>query len=104
MPVVRGRIYAAEIEDLGEKHYLVVSNSQRNAALGDVLAVRLTTTRKPDIPSIVHFTSADEPWTGAALCDDVEKIYHYEIVRDCGALRAETMRRVDTALRAALNL
>lgn len=102
--IVRGRIYGAVIEDRGEKYYLAVSNNQRNAHLSDFLAVRLTTTRKPPLPSIVHLTQGDAPWTGAICCDDVEKVYRDEVTRDYGALPVATMARVDDALRCALNL
>lgn len=102
--VLRGRIYGAEIEDRGEKYYLAVSNNRRNARLGTFLAVRLTTTRKPPLPSIVHLSEADAPWTGAISCDDIDKIYTDEITRDYGALPVATLRCVDDALRAALNL
>ena len=52
--ILRGRIYGAEIESRGEKYYLCVSNKQRNTRLSTFLAVRLTTTRKTALPSIVH--------------------------------------------------
>jgi mRNA interferase MazF len=97
-------VYGAEIEDRGEKYYLAVSNNRRNAALGTFLAVRLTTTTKPPLPSIVHLTDADVPWTGAIVCDDVDKVYRDEVTRDYGALPPGTMHRVEDALRAALAL
>ncbi len=103
-PIVRGRIYGAVIEDRGEKYYLAVSNNQRNARLGDFLAVRLTTSRKPRLPSIVQLTENDAPWVGSVCCDDVEKVYRDEVTRDYGALPPQTLTRVDDALRAALNL
>lgn len=102
--IVRGRIYGAIIEDRGEKYYLAVSNNQRNARLGDFLAVRLTTTRKPPLPSIVQLTENDAPWAGAVCCDDVEKVYRDEVTRDYGALQPATMARVNDALRSALSL
>lgn len=102
--IIRGRIYGAVIEDRGEKYYLAVSNNRRNARLGTFLAVRLTTTRKPPLPSIVQLSEADAPWTGAIPCDDLDKVYLDEVTRDYGALPPETMQRVDDALRAALNL
>ncbi len=102
--IVRGRIYGAVIEERGEKYYLAVSNNRRNARLSTFLAVRLTTTRKPPLPSIVHLTDADAPWTGAISCDDIDKVYPDEVTRDYGALGPETMRRVDDALRVALAL
>ena len=102
--IIRGRVYGAEIEDRGEKYYLAISNNRRNARLPTFLAVRLTTTRKPALPSIVQLTDADAPWTGAISADEIDKVYPDEITRDCGALPPETMRRVDEALRVALAL
>jgi mRNA interferase MazF len=102
--IVRGRIYGAEIDDRGEKYYLAVSNNQRNARLQDFLAVRLTTTRKPPLASIVHLSDGDAPWTGVVCCDDVEKVYRDEVTRDCGALAPATMALVDDGLRSALKL
>ena len=102
---VRGRVYGAVIrEDLGEKYYLVVSNNRRNRALGDVLVVRLTTSPKPALTTIVDMGSADAPLVGRILCDDIEALYKDEITREIGALSPATMRRVDMGLAAALSL
>ncbi len=46
LPLKRGMIYAATLNaEVGEKYWLVISNHLRNKNIGDVLAVRLTTTR-----------------------------------------------------------
>lgn len=103
-PITRGRIYGAELGELPEKYYLAVSNNSRNSRLSTFLAVRLTTSRKPPLPSIVHLSDADAPWTGAIPCDNIDTIYTDEVTRDYGALPPQTMRRVDDALRAALSL
>ncbi len=103
--IYRGRIYGAVLtERLGEKYYLVVSNNRRNAKLDSVLAIRLTTTPKPDLDSIVALSPTDGPWTGSALADDIVEIYRDEITRELGALPPATIRRVNDALRAALDL
>lgn len=102
--VLRGRIYGAQIEDRDERYYLAVSNNQRNARLGTFLAVRSTTTHKPALPSIVQLSHTDARWTGSISCDDIDKIYTDEITRDYGGRPVNTLRRVDDALRAALNL
>lgn len=103
--IYRGRIYGAVLsERLGEKYYLVVSNNRRNARLDSVLTIRLTTSPKPDLDSIVVLGHADGPWSGRALADDIVEIYRDEITRELGALPPATMRRVDDALRAALDL
>lgn len=103
--IYRGRIYGAVLsERLGEKYYLVVSNNRRNARLDSVLAIRLTTSVKPDLDSIVVLGHTDGPWSGRALADDIVEVYRDEITRELGALSPATMRRIDDALRAALDL
>jgi mRNA interferase MazF len=101
---LRGRVYAATLDDrVGEKIYLVVSNNQRNRQLGDVLGVRVTTSPKPDLDTIVECKDED-PIVGLILCDHIVHIYRDEIARDLGAVTRATMRRVDDGLRAALSL
>jgi mRNA interferase MazF len=102
--IVRGRIYIAELGDLPEEYYLAVSNNQRNRVLDSFLAVRLTTTPKPTLDTIVEFGTADAPWNGRILCDDLVTVYRDEVIRDMGALRQATMLQVNRALRNALAL
>lgn len=104
VPIARGRIYAAQLDDLPEKYYLAVSNNARNRALQSFLAVRLTTSPKPALDTIVELDTADAPWNGRILCDDLVTIYRDEVARDLGGLRRATMDRVDQALRHALAL
>lgn len=103
-PIVRGRIYGARLDELPEKYYLAVSNNQRNRKLPSFLAVRLTTSPKPALDSIIELEAADAPLSGRVLCDDIVTIFHDEVTADRGALRPPTMRRVDQALRNALAL
>jgi mRNA interferase MazF len=102
--LLRGRVYAATLEHVGgEKYYLVVSNNRRNGQLPQVLAVRLTTSPKPLIPTVVELDQR-EPFTGRVLCDDIEALYPNEVRRDVGALSPGAMGRVEAGLRAALDL
>lgn len=103
-PLHRGRVYGARLGDLPEKYYLVVSNNQRNRKLDSVLAVRLTTSPKPPIPSIVEVRNEDAGLEGRFVCDDIVEIYHDEITRDIGAVSLGTMRRVAAGLLSALGL
>ena len=84
-----------------EKYFLVVSNNRRNEALQSCLVLRITTTPKPALPSIVELTSLD-PVAGRILCDDIVEIYLDEIRRDLGAVSVPTMTGVASGLRAAL--
>jgi mRNA interferase MazF len=104
--LLRGRVYAAifeHIRDEGEKYYLVVSNDDRNRRLPQALAVRLITTPKPRISSIVELDQR-ETFCGRVLCDDIVVLYPDEVTRDLGALTPGAMARVEDGLRAALAL
>jgi mRNA-degrading endonuclease toxin of MazEF toxin-antitoxin module len=102
--IVRGRIYGAVLGDGGEKYYLAVSNNQRNRTLDSFLGVRLTTTRKPALDTVVGMEAADDPWVGSMLTDCMTVVYRDEVTRDLGALRLTTMKKIDVALRVALAL
>lgn len=99
---VRGRVYMADIGS-GRKPWLIVSNNMRNQKLGDCLAVRLTTSTKPSIPSIVELGPSD-PLVGRVLCDDIALLYRDDLDEDRGALAPATMSKVAAGLRAALAL
>lgn len=103
--LLRGRVYRAGLSHTEEdKHFLVVSNNRRNRAFEQVLAVRLTTTKPRDRrPAMVELGPGDV-LTGWASCDDIETVYDDEVRADVGAVTAETMRRVEAGLRAALDL
>lgn len=98
----RGRIYRADI-GYGSKPFLVVSNNQRNRNLDSVLAVRMTTSPKPDMPSIVVL-GPGEPVVGRVLCDDVVPLFKDEIGADLGALSRNAMTQVAQALAHALGI
>ncbi len=87
----------------GRKPWLVVSNNARNRALSDCLAVRVTTSPKPELASIVVLSPAD-PLVGRVLCDDIALLYREDLEEDRGALSPGTMMRVAAGLRAALAL
>lgn len=101
MTMQRGRVYRAELGDWGPKLYLVVSNNSRNRNLHTALAVRLTTSPKPDIPSIVELDK-EASFEGRVVCDDIVEVYDDEVLTDLGAVSPVTMRAVEDGLRAAL--
>lgn len=101
---LRGRVYGAVLSHIGtEKFFLVVSNNRRNAHLHSMLAVRLTTTKKPSLATMVTL-GAEEPFAGTVVCDDIIELYDDEITRDLGALSAAAMQRVNEGLKVALAL
>jgi mRNA interferase MazF len=101
----RGRIYGAVLDEHhGEAYYVAVSNNSRNKTLRSFLAIRLTTTEKPRLDSVVRLDHRDGPWCGSALADSIVEIFRDDVTRELGALPPGTMRRVDDALRAALAL
>lgn len=99
---VRGRLYWADI-GFGRKPWLVVSNNHRNRALGDCLAVRLTTTKKESRPTVIPLGPAD-PLVGWVLCDEITLLYGEDLAEDAGALSFATMTSVAAGLKAALAL
>jgi mRNA interferase MazF len=103
--LLRGRVYRAHLSHIEEgRYFLVVSNNRRNRAFEQVLGVRLTTTKPRDSrPAMVELGSG-EVMTGWASCDDIEAVYDDEVRADMGAVTAQTMRRVEAGLRAALGL
>jgi mRNA interferase MazF len=100
--LVRGRVYYADLGH-GDKPWLVVSNNRRNTQLESALVVRITTSVKPNLASIVELDASD-PLVGRVLCDDVNVIYTDEAKRDAGALSQRTMMRVADGLRSAFAL
>lgn len=100
---VRGLVYRADL-GYGLKPFLVVSNNARNQKLQDCLVVRLTTTQKPELASIIKLGPADAPLVGFVCCDDISPLYREEIKEQVGALSTGTMMRVAAGLRAALAL
>jgi mRNA interferase MazF len=100
-PPIRGQIYRADI-GFGAKPWLIVSNNPRNAALGDLLAVRVTTTSThARLPTWIPLTTSD-PLTGWIVCDDLQQLARDELTDYLGALSAATTRRVNAGLRIAL--
>jgi mRNA interferase MazF len=102
-PYLRGQVYRAKLGNAEPKYYLVVSNNRRNGALDDVLVVRLTTTPKPSLPSIVEL-GPGEPLVGRACCDDITWMAPEEVQDYLGSLSPVTMARVNAGLLAALGL
>ena len=66
--------------------------------------VRLTTSAKPAIASIVEIPSTEVLPGGRVVCDDIYDLYEDEVKADVGALSAKTMAAVNDGLRAALSL
>jgi mRNA interferase MazF len=103
--LVRGRIYRFRLLGIeGEKYFVVVSNNSRNRALPSVVGVRLTTSRKPSLPSIVEIPSSEVLAGGRAICDDIYELFDDEMTADIGALSPDVMSAVDGGLKAALAL
>ncbi len=97
-PLSRGQVVRADL-GLGEpKLFVVVSNNRRNQQLPQVLAARLTTTRKPDIPSVVQL-GHPEAFNGYVVCDDIVEVYQDEVVSVAGALSPRAVHAVNQVLR-----
>jgi len=103
--LLRGRVYRAHLSHIEEdKYFLVVSNNRRNRAFDQVLAVRLTTTKPRDSRPAMIELGPGEAMAGWVSCDDIETVYDDEVRADMGAISAQTMRRVEAGLRAALGM
>lgn len=102
-PLLRGQVVRADIGLDEPKLFVVVSNNRRNQNLRQVLAVRLTTTSKPPIPSIVELVHP-EAFVGRAVCDDIVEIYEDEVVAVIGGLSPVAMRAINAGLGAALGM
>ncbi|MFB9722390.1 type II toxin-antitoxin system PemK/MazF family toxin [Planobispora longispora] len=101
---LRGRVYMTDLRgERGEKPYLIVSNNARNRILPSYLAVRITTSQTPPLPSIVEMAPED-PVPGRALCDDIVILFPEDLRRDLGTLSLETMTRIGRGLQHALAL
>ncbi|MGP3954429.1 type II toxin-antitoxin system PemK/MazF family toxin [Nonomuraea sp. 3N208] len=99
---LRGHVYMADLgEEYGEKPYVIVSNNARNRALPSYLAVRITTSAKPPLPSIIELT-AEDPVVGRALCDDIVILFPEDLRRELGGLSLQTTMRIGQGLRHAL--
>lgn len=102
-PLTRGQVVRAEIGLDEPKLFVVVSNNRRNQALPQVLTVRLTTSEKPGIPSIVEL-GHPEVFSGRAVCDDIVEIYEDEVRSVVGALSPNAMQAIGAGLTAALGI
>jgi mRNA interferase MazF len=100
----RGVIYSAYLEHVGDEELcVVVSNNGRNRSLDTALAARITTSRKPQISSIVPIQPG-EPVHGSVLCHDLELLYPEDVRNSPGAFSPAMMRRINDGLRAAFAL
>lgn len=102
---MRGHVYRAQLGELDPKPYVIVSNNLRNRKLDSALAVRVTTTEKPRIPTIVELAS-DDPLVGSVLADEIVEIFEDEIAGATymGALCPKTVMALNDALAQALGL
>lgn len=100
---VRGLVYRADL-GAGLKPWLVVSNNTRNQKLDSCLVARITTTKKPDVATIVPLGPADAPLVGCVCCDDIMWAGREELKEQLGALSGRTMMKVGDGLRAAFAL
>ncbi len=104
--IARGRIYLAPLGTDGaadNNYWLCVSNNIRNPRLDEFIAVRMTSTRKPQLSTWVSLTSQDKPWVSIA-CDDLGPIWKDQVIKDAGALSAPAMRKVEQALLRVLGI
>lgn len=106
MELIRGRVYLANLgaENADPKYWIVVSSNLRNNAFKDALAIRVTTTDKyADLPSVEKLPDG-ECIHGYVRADTLTTIYGDEPTKSVGGLSVTAMKRVESALRGALDL
>lgn len=104
--ITRGRIYLAPlggVADAENTFWLCVSNNSRNPRLDEFIAVRMTSTRRPQLATWVSLGPEDKPWVSVA-CDDLGPIWKDQVIKDAGALTAPAMRKVERALLLVLGI
>lgn len=102
----RGVVYRLSLPGIaaGEpKYYVVVSNNIRNRQLGSALVLRITTTPKPNLPSVVELGSAD-PLIGRVICDDIYEALDSDRPVESGAMSPATMRGIEAGLKHVYGL
>lgn len=101
-PLMRGQVVRADIGLSEPKLFVVVSNNRRNARFPQVLAARLTTTSKPNTPSVVELDG--ERLAGRVVCDDIMEIWETEVLAVVGGFTPRTIRAINDGLKAALDI
>lgn len=102
-PLSRGHVVTADIGLDEPKLFVVVSNNRRNRQLRSVLGARITTSKKPEIASIVVI-GENESVIGSVVCDDIVEIYQDEVLQRRSALSPRMMFKVSEGLAHALGL
>lgn len=98
---VRGQVYRADL-GYGPKPWLIVSNNARNRITSDVMAVRITTTKR-ELPTWVPLTPNDH-LAGFVNTDNIETLGKDELGDQLGTLTPATILAVNRALAIALGL
>ncbi len=93
-------------EQSGTRPALVVSVDEFNQGPADLVVVLPVTSRKKGIPFHVEIAP---PEGGLSLrsfvkCEDVRSISKDRLMRRCGAVSEETLRRIEDRLRILLSL
>jgi mRNA interferase MazF len=103
--LIRGQVWWFDVGGTrGRRPFVIVSNNERNRRLNNVLGVMVTTTDKSGIPTAVPMTHED-PVEGFALADNIEELWKDEVKGSCaGSLVAQTLMRLNVALKIALGI
>jgi mRNA-degrading endonuclease toxin of MazEF toxin-antitoxin module len=105
--VLRGGLYFAHLPGVGDKPVLVVSWNALNVGLRSPVVCRVTRPeRERRFPTYVQLSAGEGglPDDSYVLCHDLTTLRTEDLRRQIGILPVAAMRRVELALRRALDL
>ena len=106
-PPKRGAVYFADLEEIGRKLVLIVSDDDVNQHLHPVVCLLTSTNRERSLQTYVTMEPSEAGvWKRTAiLCHALLTIERWRLAEEpLGVVSAETQRKVDGALATALGL
>lgn len=108
----RGDIYMAQLEPVigseqgGRRPVVIIQNNQGNLHAPTVIAVPLTGSPKPDLPTHALLPMGEGGlWRDSiALCEQVRTLEKTRLSRRIGAIGPKAMARIEKALRVSLDI
>ncbi len=102
--VDRGDIFEADVPDLGVRPVLVVTRQVAIPALSSVIVAPVTSTIRGIASEVTLNSDHGLPHSSAANCDNLLTLAKARLGNRLGSLSSEDTKRLDAALRFALQL